>query len=339
MSAQIASLDITTPQWMEWALNHVQVGILILDAQESVVYCNDWLSKHAELSVSEIVGKTLSDVFPGLKNTYLEKALKRAAEGGLSSFLSNSLHPSPFALYQPRSHRHADRLIMQSVHILPMGLRDSEHAGQRYVLVQINDMTQSVNRERLLKVQAAALNDAARVDSLTGIGNRRHFDEILQQELRHAVRMHAPMSLMLVDLDHFKRYNDTYGHVKGDAALRLTAQALLSSCHRPRDMAARYGGEELVLILPETDLQGARSVALELQSKMLDLNIPHRTSEPLKVLTLSVGVASLENVGDITASDFIEMADAALYQAKSQGRNCICMHDGSTILLASTLTP
>jgi diguanylate cyclase (GGDEF)-like protein len=320
-----------TPSWVPWVLSNAQIGLLLVDQQGSVVYCNAWICKHAHMHADQIQGHPLAQVFPSIKNTYFENALNRALKAGFSAFLSNSLHPSPFPLFPPKSRRESEHLIKQSIHILPMGVQDSQQAGQRLVLVQINDMTQAVKRERLMKAQALALHDVARMDSLTRIGNRRHFDEVLKQEFRQAVRSNSPLSLILVDLDHFKEFNDTYGHVKGDQALVLTAQALASSCHRPRDLAARYGGEELVLILPDTDLDGASKVALELQGKMLKLNIPHFHNEPLKTLTLSVGVASVDAAELQSATELVEMADAALYRAKNQGRNCICLQDGVEI--------
>lgn len=330
MHAATSEAPFSNP-WSQWVLGKAQIGLLVLDQQGRVVFCNDWLSRHAEIAADQMQGKLLTTIFPSLQQAYFESALSRALETGFSSFLSNSLHPSPFPLYQAKGRRSADNLIKQSVHILAMGADDAAQAGQRYVLVQINDMTQAVNRERLLKAQATTLHGIARLDALTGIGNRRHFDETLKQEFRHASRAQSRISLVLVDLDHFKRFNDSYGHVKGDEALTLTADALRSACHRARDIAARYGGEELALILPETDLEGAHTVALELQEKMQELQIGHATNLPWGYLTLSIGVASLPAAGLESPIALVQLADAALYQAKHLGRNRICLHDGSTI--------
>jgi diguanylate cyclase (GGDEF)-like protein len=277
-------------------------------------------------------GLPLTQVFPSLQGSYLEKVLLRALETGFAAFLSNSLHPSPFPLYQGKNRRSGDTLIKQAVHILPMGVSDMALAGQRYVMVQVNDMTQAVNRERLLKAQASALHDLARVDSLTGIGNRRHFDEVLAQECRQADRSQMPLALVLVDLDHFKRFNDEYGHVKGDQVLTQVAEALRSACHRSRDVAARYGGEELALILPEADLEGAGKVALELQKKIEALNVLHTGNPPIQRLTLSMGVAAISANELASPQKLIELADMALYRAKQTGRDCICFHDGHNVL-------
>jgi diguanylate cyclase (GGDEF)-like protein len=326
-----SSLD----HWQQWVLGKAQVGLLMVDQKGLVAFCNDWFCRHASIAADQMLGKSLAEIFPGLKDSYLEKALSHALGTGLSSFLSNSLHSSPFPLYQPKGRRGADNLIKQSVHILAMGADDAAQAGQRFVLVQINDMTQATTRERLLKAQATTLHGIARIDSLTGIGNRRHFDETMKQEFRHAMRSNTPISLLLVDLDLFKLYNDTYGHVKGDEALTLTASALRSACHRSRDIAARYGGEEFALILPETDLKGACKVAAELQGRMQVLQISHPQNAPWGYITLSVGIATMPAAGLESPTALVELADTALYQAKHMGRNCICLHDGSTVGFSS----
>jgi diguanylate cyclase (GGDEF)-like protein len=328
-AAQVAP---NNPPWALWALDNAQMGVLVLDTQGHLMYANQWICQRAGLVDSTWCGQLLTQVFPSLKDSYFEKALQRALSTGFASFLSNSLHPSPLPLFQAKSRRGADNLIKQSVHILPMGVVDTAQAGQRYVMVQISDMTQAVNRERLLKAQATVLHDQARVDALTGIGNRRYFDESLAQEYRTALREHTPLALLLVDLDHFKLYNDAYGHVKGDKALTLVADALRCACHRARDIAARYGGEELALILPETDLAGAGIVALELKKRIEDLNIQHLGNSPELHLTVSIGAAALPVKTVESPQGLIELADLALYRAKQTGRNRICFHDGHVVL-------
>jgi hypothetical protein len=155
------------------------MGILIFDQQGRIAYLNRWVQQQAQANDPIWVGQTLAQAFPCMAGSYFEKVLARATDTGFAAFLSNSLHPSPFPLYKSSSRRSTDNRLKQSVHILPMGTQDAASDGQRYVLVQINDMTQSVNRERLLKAQATALHGMARMDALTGIGNRRHFDETL----------------------------------------------------------------------------------------------------------------------------------------------------------------
>jgi diguanylate cyclase (GGDEF)-like protein len=157
-------------------------------------------------------------------------------------------------------------------------------------------------------------------DALTGLANRRQFDSVLQSEWLRAARAGAAISLVLVDIDHFKRYNDHYGHVGGDRCLRTVAAALQVSVRQDIDLAARYGGEEFALILPGADIQVASQVAERAHAAVLGLREPHLASA-FGCVTLSLGVASVVPTEDLGAERLIELADAALYRAKQQGRN------------------
>ncbi|WP_407315350.1 diguanylate cyclase [Pseudomonas sp. nanlin1] len=162
-----------------------------------------------------------------------------------------------------------------------------------------------------------SLEVLAQTDSLTGLANRRYFDTALEKELARARRNSSPLAVILMDIDWFKQYNDHYGHVHGDAALRHVAKLLGVNVNRPTDVAARYGGEEFVVLLPETDLAGARNVAEKIRHALFDSQYAHAGS-PLGVLTLSAGVSELASTHDL-----LESADQRLYRAKQQGRNGI----------------
>ncbi len=175
-------------------------------------------------------------------------------------------------------------------------------------------------REELIEANHQ-LEVLATQDALTGLANRRRFDEALASEVRRAAREGHALSLLLVDLDYFKRYNDSYGHVQGDACLQRVARVLMQTAQRPGDLAARYGGEELALVLPNTALAGALSVAQRVLQGVADLAVPHQAS-PFGHVTVSIGVAVLgpgSGAGDGTA--LVEAADRALYRAKAAGRN------------------
>lgn len=175
-------------------------------------------------------------------------------------------------------------------------------------------------REELIEANRQ-LEVLATQDPLTGLANRRRFDEVLEHELRRAVREGSPLALLLVDLDYFKRYNDSYGHVQGDACLQSVARVLLHVAQRPADLAARYGGEELVMVLPQTALAGALSVAQRLLQGISGLGVEHHAS-PLGRVTASIGVAVFEPAhGPADATALVEAADRALYRAKEAGRN------------------
>lgn len=158
-------------------------------------------------------------------------------------------------------------------------------------------------------------------DGLTGIYNWRYFDETVRSEWLRSMRQRQNLALILLDIDHFKLYNDTYGHLEGDQALIRVAKAVEKIVRRPADTVARYGGEEFIVILPDTDLEGARYLAEKIRRGVEALAIPHRSSETASVVTVSLGVTSMIPDSGSQVDDFIEAADQALYQAKGEGRN------------------
>ncbi|KTS99922.1 response regulator [Pseudomonas parafulva] len=158
-------------------------------------------------------------------------------------------------------------------------------------------------------------------DGLTGLSNRRHFDEYLELEWRRAMREQQQLSLLMIDVDYFKAYNDTFGHLAGDEALRRVAEAIRGSCSRPSDLPARYGGEEFALVLPNTSPGGARLVAEKLRQSVLGLAIEHMAPSAGSYLTVSVGLATQVPPIGSHCRQLISAADKGLYQAKNGGRN------------------
>ena len=169
-------------------------------------------------------------------------------------------------------------------------------------------------------------------DGLTGIANRRYFEDIAGREWRRALREESPFSLLMGDIDYFKKYNDTYGHLEGDECLRKVAAVLKDNLKRPGDMIARFGGEEFVILLPDTDARNATTVAEMLRSSVEKLGVEHIESLVSDVVTISLGVASTIPSEDISLSYLISNADRALYRAKKAGRNRI----STTDLMASS---
>lgn len=165
------------------------------------------------------------------------------------------------------------------------------------------------------------LEKLSSLDGLTGISNRRRFDEVLEQEWRRALRKGATLSLIILDIDFFKLYNDHYGHQGGDECLKKVAKTLEGSLHRSTDMVARYGGEEFVAILPEIDAAGAMTVAETMRSGIQGQQIPHAKSKVSEFVSISIGVASMVPNAEVPAGSLVAAADLALYKAKEEGRN------------------
>jgi diguanylate cyclase (GGDEF)-like protein len=161
------------------------------------------------------------------------------------------------------------------------------------------------------------------VDALTGIANRRHFDRALERELRRARRENLPLSLVFLDLDEFKRFNDTYGHARGDEVLRLVARTLDETFRRGGDLVARYGGEEFAVILPGVDSRRAELYAERLRRRIWRLSLPYQASQAADRVTISGGVATAHPGLLVTPDDLLYAADKALYRAKCLGRNRI----------------
>ena len=194
-----------------------------------------------------------------------------------------------------------------------------------------------VKTQLRIKQLSDELRRAATTDDLTGLANRRHFDEYLAREWRRAGRAGDPMSLLMIDVDHFKLFNDHYGHPRGDVCLRQVAEVLAGACHRPADFVARYGGEEFVILLPQTPRAGAELLAARVLDSMQAVAMAHAHSPTATHVTLSIGVASIDSVhaqrrfgeaDGASRSDGLRMdtarliraADQALYLAKGAGR-------------------
>ena len=176
-------------------------------------------------------------------------------------------------------------------------------------------------QQRELRHMHQRLLDLSNTDGLTGIPNRRRFDDFLGQEWSRSQRSGTPLGLLMMDIDHFKRYNDHYGHAGGDDCLKRVAACLKRQVHRPPDLAARYGGEEFVCVLPDTDLEGVERVAETILQSIRGLAIPHADSDVARSVTLSIGGTSLVPERGDDREALIAAADRLLYQSKSAGRD------------------
>ncbi|WP_293131551.1 diguanylate cyclase [Okeania sp. SIO3I5] len=180
--------------------------------------------------------------------------------------------------------------------------------------VTVRDITENKKQELELKTFAS-------IDGLTGISNRRIFDRSLAKEWQICQREKQPLSLIMIDIDYFKKYNDFYGHQKGDDCLSRVAKALSKTIERPRDIVARYGGEEFAIVLPNTERPGAIAIADRIQQAIRVLRIPHERSEVNTIISLSLGIACVIPTANNSPENLIDMADRAMYKAKQQGRN------------------
>lgn len=195
--------------------------------------------------------------------------------------------------------------------------------------VACSDINEEILGHRMVRILRSKrstdkLYEIARIDFLTGLFNRREFDIIIEREWRQRRRENTPLSLLMIDLDSFKTYNDTYGHSMGDEVLQRFARILESCANRPSDLVVRYGGEEFAVILPNVDLDGAVHVAELIREQTEKHDIEHKASVVSPHITVSIGVAEAKGESKISVAELVDKADKALYRAKENGRNRVC---------------
>jgi diguanylate cyclase (GGDEF)-like protein/PAS domain S-box-containing protein len=216
--------------------------------------------------------------------------------------------------------KHVAELAGLGAHGLDRGRFNHGKDGVEGRVVTLRDITRRRLAEQQLEAANLQLASLVWKDSLTGLANRRRFDEYLGQEWDRAVRSRSPLALIILDVDHFKVYNDCYGHQQGDHCLIAVSDAIASGLHRPSDLAARYGGEEFAVVMPDTTLAGAQQVAERIRRNLLGLRIAHAGSA-LGVVTVSVGVADCIPHSSQSEDELVQAADAAMYRSKEGGRN------------------
>jgi diguanylate cyclase (GGDEF)-like protein len=299
-------------------LDHLEVGVIVIDTERRVRHWNRWMQRHGDFGVAEMEGRLLVECCPEIVDSRLEIAISSALEHRLASLLSPGLNGALFRLYQRPPDIAADKRMRQLIHVVPM---NGQPAG---CLIQITDVTASSRREDQLRTQSAELRDRNYRDLLTGIGNRKKFDETVHMEFRRAVRGGLSISLLMVDIDHFSRFNDDFGQAEGDVCLRVVAKALEELLRDSGDTVTRYGGEEFAVLLPNTDTAAACHVAERLRAHVEQVGAVNEGQDGRKV-TVSIGVGVLRPSPGTDVDTLISAADMALYHAKAEGRNRVAL--------------
>jgi diguanylate cyclase (GGDEF)-like protein len=296
------------------AINLVNCGIIVLDAHHQIVLWNSWMVPRSGQSAARVRDRSMFEVFPELRGSRVESAVLAALIEDVTTNVPLSQSRAPFPLRAAGSFDGAR--IDQAVSVTPFW-----EGKERFCLIEIRDVSGTIDRERRLLDHAEALRARSYVDGLTGIANRRYFDVALDRELRRVQRLGGALSLLLMDIDSFKAYNDHFGHLQGDTCLSSVAQGLAGMLKRPADVAARYGGEEFAAILPDTSTEQARAHANAIREHVASLAIAHAPAANRPYVTLSIGVANFDKERLNAAAALIEAADKALYAAKRTGRD------------------
>lgn len=305
------------PVNLESIISSINMGLIVVDSDENILLWNDWVVKHSEVPKNRALKAKIETAFQDAPSAAFLSALRNVLTYGLPVLLSNALHRSPLALYVS-SEKHIEKVRMHlAIAITPLPVAH----GKPCCLIQISDSSTSIKREKMLRSHSENLKRDATTDSLTGIYNRRFFDEHYKMALGQAARQKLPLSVFMIDIDFFKEYNDYYGHPTGDKTLIKVANALKAQLSRSTDVVARYGGEEFILMLPNMPEQHATSFAHKLRLAIWDLAIPHLKSRISQQISVSIGISTYDERGENNMPFLVDAADAALYIAKQNGRN------------------
>jgi diguanylate cyclase (GGDEF)-like protein len=299
------------------------MGVVILDGHGCVQHWNAWMVRHSGVCAERALGRSLAEVWGHAMSGPFLRALNNAQHYDLPVVMSNVLHRHPLPLFRLLGGTLPEvgvrTRVPQSITLIPL-LPQAVDAA-RYCVIQIVDTSIFMHREKVLQSRSDQLSKEAVIDGLTGIYNRKFFNQRLPVELGQALRNDSAVSLIMIDVDCFKNYNDNYGHPAGDRVLQALVRTVQQQLSRPSDLLARYGGEEFIMILSGSDQLGAQQLAEKIRLAIAALALPHAYSNVAPYVTVSLGVTTCVPSGMHNPEDVLESVDQALYAAKRSGRN------------------
>ena len=307
-------MSITDPQLLNFIVDRVGAGIFVVDRSMRIVLWNNFMSVHSGLPADLVIGQNLFEQFPELPRGWLEKKIKGVFILKNYAFTSWEQRPYLFQWRHTRPITGGLDHMQQNCTFLPV----KNSAGEvQYVCVTLFDVTDTAVYERKLKDAITRLEESSSRDGLTGVFNRRYFESQMLAEVDRQRRYGGALSLIMIDIDHFKRVNDTHGHLGGDEVLKTIAGRIQGAL-RSSDVLARYGGEEMAVIAPGIDVNGGAILAERIRAVVAGTPVSFEGKEI--TVTVSLGVAeALPGIRDPQA--LIHAADEVLYLSKSNGRN------------------
>lgn len=308
---------------LAFIVDRANVGVFIVNADLDILLWNRFMASNSGKNAEDVVGKKLFDCFPDLPQRWFAKKVSSVFMLKNFAFTSWEQRPYLFPFKHNRPVTSGMEYMCQDLTLMPIKNSDGE---VEKVCIVVFDATDTAIYRTMHQAAMKKLEMVSRIDGLTQLFNRSHWQSRLSEEFSRAARYQTPLSLIMFDLDHFKKVNDTYGHLGGDAVLCAVSRVVKSSL-RENDIAGRYGGEEFGIILPNTPEAGAMVVAERIRAAIEASPIPFEDRE-IKA-TSSLGVTEYRQ-GVVDCEELIAQADAALYKAKESGRNRVILH--STIL-------
>lgn len=309
MSAKLESAPL-----LSVILEKINVGVFVLNRDMTVVFWNHFMEMNSGRRADEIVGRNLFEAFPELPKTWLEKKIQSVLLLNNRGFTSWEHRPYLFRFRHNRPVTGGVDYMRQNCTFDPLKDQDGQ---TNYICVTLLDVTDTSIYQSQLEEARDRLSEASNRDGLTGVYNRRYLEQALAKEFARVKRYEGTLSLIMLDIDHFKRVNDERGHLAGDEVIRRTAE-FISSCIRESDTLGRYGGEEFAVLLPHTKLDGALVLAERLR-KCVAADPIAFGNQSIPV-TISIGVAEL-HPDTPNYEQLIQDADTALYKSKEGGRN------------------
>ncbi|MFP8966042.1 diguanylate cyclase [Pokkaliibacter sp. CJK22405] len=299
--------------WMVNMLQTLDVGLVVIDREQKVSLWNGFMENHSGMKPEVVRGQVLSSIYPDMPHEWLSRQLNMIFNLGNKAFSTWEQRPYifPFPTYQPITGQ-ADYMY-QNATLIPLAGLDGKI---NHACIMIYDMTDAATNKVALKAANNDLEAISRTDALTRLFNRGHLEKEINRTVQRFKRTNEPHVLVMMDIDHFKKVNDTYGHPAGDEVIRQTSR-ILRACLRNTDFAGRYGGEEFAVVLVNTDIAGGQFFAERLR-KQIEKHSVTVDGEAISY-TVSLGVAQL--TAEMETSHWIEKADSALYESKHAGRN------------------
>ena len=297
-------------------LGSIEVGIAVVDEDFHIQVWNQFMERHSGKSPARVRGKTLFECFPEIDGEWFKRKTDPVFKLRSPAFIIWEQRPHLFKFESYRPITSSTELMYQNITIFPLTSLTSE---VNQICIVVYDVTDEAISKLRFESANKQLERISRVDGLTGLFNRRYWEEMCASEYKRASRVGSPATMMILDIDHFKKVNDQYGHPAGDKTIKTLAR-IIAKAIRETDIAGRYGGEEFTIILPDTEVSSARIVAERIRK--LAEHLPVEWEEHTINFTVSIGLAGFNSsFGDHMA--WIEKADQGLYEAKESGRNKI----------------